>query len=296
MTDIRISDILEAGERLQKTIDPEGMLANGSITRITHRLSDDGRGFSWKSDVTFMSEDVLKLHGQYHEDIGFLLNRCVIMSGRERHDIRLKPAETLATALEELHRLPVCLRRNLARISLKTGKEGKPDIQYDMNIYKTATDALFWNVEGGDEKDRERSMFRETTLLMKRDSNGFFTNTTIIGNCPTKNGSIKVRVSVDVYGLSSQAVTVEKNFNDKNEISAYCYSEDTSGRKIPSLMLAFRIDRMLTGKDDIREHVQRNSIELPNGERESQEESPNASRQSDEEQKEPVIQPKAYRH
>ena len=50
---------------------------------------------------------------------------------------------------------------------------------------------------------------------------------------------------------------------NKDEISAYCYTEDFTGRKVPSLRVAFRLYYMLAGITDLQQRRMKNSMDTP---------------------------------
>lgn len=274
MTDKIISDILNASELLQRTIDPEGILANGKIIRITHKLSEDRMGFSWKAEVSFPNDDVLKLHGKYHTDIGFFINRCIYALGNVKTEIPLNPSETLFLAMKNITGLPARLKANLARIDIKTGLSGVVKDDYGINNVFFAMDALFYGIEGGEADDVERQQFNELIMVMRKDIKGLFSKNNIIGTYTSGSSTIRARATIDMYGLGSQTVTLEKSFSGKDEISAYCYTEDFTGKKVPSLKLAFRLDKMLAGKEEVHQHVERNSMEMPSSETTTKERKP----------------------
>ena len=263
MTDIRITNLMTAGEILLRTFDPEGMLSNGRVVRVTHRLSDDRKGFTWRADVVFRNEDTLKIYGQFHDEAGMFVNRCSFLSEGAVTDIALNPSETLFLAVEDLTRLPIRLKDNLVRIGQKNADSEGNGKQYDMGNLRAAMDALFWEVEGGEPNTPERSRFTEFSIFMRKDEYGQINRSNIVGTCHSDSSMIRARVTVDMYGLSSRTVTLERMMGGKDEISAYCYTEDPYGRKVPSLKLAFRLDRLLSGRDDIPQRVVRKGMDRP---------------------------------
>ena len=274
MTDKIISDILNASELLQRTIDPEGILANGKIIRITHKLSEDRMGFSWKAETAFPNDDVLKMHGKYHTSIGFFINRCIYAMGNTKTEVPLNPSETLFLALKNVTGLPVRMKANLVRIDPKKSVLGLFEDAYGIQNFFSAMDVLFFGIEGGEADDVERQQFNELTMIMRKDINGLFSKNNIIGTYTSGSSTIRARATIDMYGLGSQTVTLEKSFSGKDEISAYCYTEDFTGKKVPSLKLAFRLDKMLAGKEDVHQHVERNSMEMPSSETTTEERKP----------------------
>lgn len=263
MTDIRITNLMTAGDILLRTLDPEGMLSKGKVVRITHRLSDDRKGFSWRADVAFGNNDALKMYGQFHEEMGMFVTRCSFLSEGVDTDIEVNTSETLFSAIADLSRLPARLKDNLARIGLKTTELGAGEDQYGMASLRSMMNVLFWEVDGGEPHDPERSRFTEFSIFMRKDEYGHFNRSNIVGTCVSGVALIRVRVTADMYGLSSRTVTLERSMGGKDEISSYCYTEDFTGRKIPSLKLAFRLERMLSGKDDVQQRVERKGLNKP---------------------------------
>ena len=270
MTDKFIFNILNAYELLQKTIDPEGILSKGKITRITHQLSENNISFSWKADVNFPDNGNLRIYGQYHKDIKFIINRCRYTIDNEKYDMPLNPSETLLSAIEDISLLPDSIRAKLAKIRPRNPVYDNLECQYGNHNVESGFYALFCGVDGGEKDGPLRSCFKEITFSIRKEPDGFFTKTNIVATCNKETSIIRTRITVDMYGLSSNTVTLEKNFGDNDEISAYCYTEDISGRKIPSLKVAFKLDKLLSGKDDVHQHVKRNHIDYPSSELSSQ--------------------------
>lgn len=255
-TDRRIYSILHLGETLMESIDPDGIASQGTVRKIRHDLTCDGEAFNWKVLLEFPSGDMMTISGKWHEQTGLLINRCRLVSGDESENIPTEPSERLFTAIRDFSGIPARYKRNLSRISLKKAENEVSEDRYDIKLLYNAMNALFWEMDTTEISEREKRMFTEITAVIHKDK------TDIIGKCPVKNGRIVAKTSVDIYGLGAKTVAVEKNLGEKNEVSAYCYTEDISGRKIPSIRMAFSVNSLLSGSGT-QQRKEQNRIGLP---------------------------------
>lgn len=255
--------LLDAGDILKKNIDPEGILANGTVTSIGHRISEDEKEFAWNAEIEFTNDDILKIRGQFKPDTGNTIHRCIYKSKDEKIVLPINASKTLLKSLDDLMRLPARLKANLARISQETANSEQIIDDYAMAMVETAGKALLWEVDGNELTETRRFRFNEISMSLKKDPSGFYSKNTIIGSCSLDGATIKARTIVDMYGLSSQALTLERPMGNKDEISAYCYTEDFTGRKVPSLRVAFRLYYMLTGITDLQQRRMKNSMDTP---------------------------------
>lgn len=255
--------LLDAGDILKKAIDPEGILANGTVTSICHRISDDREEFAWKAEVEFPNDDILKIRGHFKPDTGSIIHRCIYKSKDEKTVLATNASKTLLKSIDALTQLPARMKANLARISQETASSGQVTDDYAMTMMEMAGRALLWEVDGNELTETRRFQFNEISMSLKKDPSGFYSKNTIIGSCTLEGATIKARTVVDMYGLSSQALTLERPMGNKDEISAYCYTEDFTGRKVPSLRVAFRLYYMLAGITDLQQRRMRNSMNAP---------------------------------
>ena len=261
--DKHISFLLSAGETLKRTIDPEGILASGTIVNIGHRISDDEKEFVWNAEVEFPNDDILKVRGHFNDKFGNTIQRCIYRTRDEKLVLSITPSKTLLKSFGDLMQLPAQMKANLARISQETANSGQSDVSYDMYVLEIARKALLWEVDGNELTETKRFRFNEISMNLKKDPAGFYSKNTIIGSCSLDGAIIKARTIVDMYGLSSQALTLDRTLGGTDEISAYCYTEDFTGRKVPSLRVAFKLYYMLAGVSDLQQRRVKNSIEMP---------------------------------
>lgn len=261
--DKNISFLLSAGETLKRTIDPECILNTGTILNICHRISENDKEFAWSAEVEFPNNDILKIRGQYSPESGNIIQRCIYNTRDEKLVLPILPSRTLLKALGNITQLPPRMKANLARIGQNVINSEQKEDDYDICLLESAQKALLWEVDGNELTETRHFRFNEISMTLQKDPTGFYSKNTIVGCCDLENAIIKARTIVDMYGLSSQVLTLDKPLNTKDAISAYCYTEDFTGRKVPSLRVAFKLYYQLTGTGDLQQRRIKNSMEVP---------------------------------
>lgn len=241
-TDLRLKTILLAGDILMKNIDPEGIASKARIVKIIHHL-DSRMGPGIEAFLEFPMRTTLAIHCRFQKNDDLIIDKCRLVTSSFIKEINVTPSGSLLKTLKSLSDIPAQLKCNLSRIGLKDAKKEKSDDKYGRELLKTAIDALFWEMDSPEINEKEKAEFKEITLLLREDK------AELIGTCHIDKGRIIAKTTVDVYGIGSKSVAVEKKMGNRHELSAYCYTKDSQGKRIPSIRMAFRINTIMNGTD-----------------------------------------------
>ena len=266
MIEKHITTVLSAEDFLRRLIDPEGILANGRISSLALRLSEDQSTFAWKTEIKFSNEDTIKVHGHFNASSENSINNCTYIIGQDKIDIPLNPSESLLKSLEDLIGLPGRMKANIVRIGQEGANKQGVTKEDGLQIIHSSLYVLFWGVDGENFNENRHLGFNEIIFILKTDASGQNYKNDIIGCKMFHDGQIKVRVSVDMYGLSSHTIALEKKMR-MGAISSYCYTDDFTGRKVPSLKLALEINERLSDNDTMKQRTIKNKLRYPKKEK-----------------------------
>ena len=254
--------VVKAGSTLVRNIDPDGLISRARLVKIKHVLVKDKRTFMWKAYFGCPDDTILIVSGQHHQKLGMVISNLSVRKGESVAEVPISPSETLRKALslpDGTFSCPGCL-------SALKGQESpfQDGIQrrYDPGVIQSVRNVLFTDMDAIDVPESVRDRFNEISLIFHADK------TDVVGICKSRSGRIIAKTAAYQDGYGSKSVCLEKKINGRYEMTAYCFMEDFSGRKIPSLGMALRMDDLLSGTDFIQKK-EANRLEVPRGKRSS---------------------------
>lgn len=230
LIDARLEFLLLGGKALLYAIDPDRITRKATVQKMVLSRGPGADAASWSVTLSFPQRND-----------GLLVSGVVTADGPEIRGVRLptdeerlqpKASKTLSGALCPLDRLPVRAKRLLAPAAPETPavpaiRAFSPD-----KYFKVATDALFWEIEGGDKEEARRKFDR---LVVKFEDEA---KVRLSARYRLEEGEIRVECDADAFGLSHKRVTVRKQLGMRYETRAECVLT-AEPKDIPSLNVAF---------------------------------------------------------
>lgn len=236
-TDPRLLVILTGGASVKRMIDPDGLTSLGPVNNIVINTGNK----TWSAALAFPHETTMIVSGVTEESL-VIKKVAVSNGGKEWENLPVKASKRLLDALTPLSGLPPGLREVLSNPGEKNAKNDKTEgkMLWVTNYIMVLEDALFWNIEGGEDKTR-RKMFNEWRTRYLHDQAGKTTSAEFSANLKTREGKITVSAKADIYGLYGKKVTVTRNLGMGRETIAECLVTK-DGKRRPSLLAAFDLD------------------------------------------------------
>lgn len=238
-TDPRLLAIIDGGRRFSEIIDPEGILTQGQIIR----LSIDTKSSKWKTKYVFPNGDTLHAVGSFDKEY----NPTVVIlkmpsQGNSYENISIKPSKTVFESLGNLAGVPARLRRCLVSTAPDGGKDDKSKsfVPIYLDILNSA---LSWEVVM---KPGENTLvgFHLYKIDFQQNERGQITQADFSVTNSLENGEITISAEADIYGLSKKKVTLKKNLGMNRTAVVEC-NDKTKKRVRASLMVAYDLYNLI---------------------------------------------------
>lgn len=233
LTDPRLQYLLEGGKAVLTQADPEGITSGGRIRALLITKQYDSAAWKWALTVLSKDETGLLLSGIY-DNKAFTVQSVRTNAERDGwKDLPVNASESLAGALGPLDRLPVQVKRILSSTAAETPTKAKAKPFSPERYYKMAVDALFWDVEGGEDGEM-RERFRSVKVDYESEH-----NTVLSTKYKLEEGNISVRCNIDPFGLSQKKVTLTKSLGLGREVRSAACIHAVNKKDKPSVTVAF---------------------------------------------------------
>lgn len=242
-TDTNLLALFKAGEDFINMLDPEGILANFLVTKIVFGRKSENGSF-WKVWVSFFSGEKLCISGRLFEgrvsihDLSFSFN-----DNQEKVPVLVE--KTLVLALGNLSGIPARLKKVLSSQPKRRAFMGNP-VGEVARFFLLTESALFFGVRGGGLESGNRTLFPDFCVCFNY-SGDEVTSLSILSKYMLdggKRGFIKVSMGVDIFGLNSKKVYLDRNLGLGHHAGIDC-TEVFKGRNYPSLDVALSLDRII---------------------------------------------------
>lgn len=232
--------LLASGALLQKSIDPEGIAAEGQVSQ----LNLDSAAGTWALLSTFPDGVMVRLGGTYKPDGGALVGDVALPAEQDEWErVPVKAEKTLSRALGSLSGIPARLKHCLSSKSNKKTIRQKKVLSF-ADLEKLLRSAAFCDVEGA-ETPKDREPFTKWTVKYLHNENddeyGNPREVKFAVYFKTDEGRIVVHAFADMYGLGGKKVTLERNLGMNRAAYTDCVVWK-NGRKMPSLKAALDLD------------------------------------------------------
>jgi hypothetical protein len=226
-TDPRLKYLLDSGENLMRLTDPEGVSGSCRVSWYAVSFEDSENEGKWSCRNVYQGGDSIILEGTYQGSDWLIENVYVSFSKDKKEAVKIKPSKTLSEAFGPLSELPVHLVRLLASKGRETAQNWQKIPFSFTQIIRLAKDALFWEVEGGD--DRELTgRFKKVAVTFDRENGR--TSAEISANCAMTKGNIRVGARADIFGLSEKKATFNKDLGLGHSVRGECHSKEKHTR------------------------------------------------------------------
>lgn len=237
-TDRKLLAIISGGETFMEIIDDDALMSKGQISA----MSFDSKTHGWNIYVHFPNGDFAVIGGVIQELCPTIKYVKMPLPDGKWENIPVKGGKSLVSALTPLNGIPARLKRCLSNTGREGARNGKPERfleRYGILI----NDALFWDVEGGDES-KYRGAFSAWTVRYLPAEFGPVSSAKFQTSLKTDEGKITVTADADVYGIGDKKVILEKNLG-MNRTAVIDCTIRKEGRMIPSLRVAFDLDKAI---------------------------------------------------
>ena len=235
--------LLNGAISFRSLVDPDGLLAAGTIRRISReRDSEDYLLYRWDAQVSYSEGRMLMLSGTWKVGNVLLTGLTLVSDGR-KVIVSLSEDSTLTKALGDLSRIPAELKKLLDMRNVKSGmRDGEP---WGDRLFRTEESALLWHVERDGIDDSVLSGFRKVNVVYEYSANGAVVSAQFMMSCPFGAYSVIVETRADYCGLGAKSVRLSGPFSEEGRIITECVRARESGF-MPSLSVAFALLRKLT--------------------------------------------------
>ena len=242
-TDQKLLFLLESGEMFRNLLDPDGITGAARVERIFHSKPTE--------EVSNMMVTLRFKTGQQ------MLVSClsdpegIVVKGirtpvesRGIVEIPSLPEKTLLSAIKDLSGIPVGLKASLVPVPSKITRGLKDTAKLVKSYYALENNALFWGVEGMSKDDRGESRFEDYSAKFNYNEEGSLVDVELATKAPLDEGKILLITRVNVFGIGSKKVILERNLGMGRGFMAECKIVK-DGKSIPSLKVAFDLDKRL---------------------------------------------------
>lgn len=239
-TDPRLLYILNAGRRLVRSLDPDGLASSLSPERLVIIPSrQDGAG-KWELKVCFPFCKGAKavIAGTYSLDSNTVRSVRLPLGNGSWEDMAVKAGKTLWEALGPIGGIPPRLVRLLAssgpeKAAAAALAAGGAEFDF-ARCSRILRDALFWDVDGG--KDTKlTARFKTLDIRYGQEGRQAAEIDTV---CRLERGEVSLSSRCDLYGLSSRRATLEIRLGSGRTATVTC-RQKKDGKDIPSIRAAF---------------------------------------------------------
>lgn len=245
LSDQRLLFILQGGDIFMYLFDPENLCKNGVVRRVVHGFSSEDVAVSWEASVIFKNGDCLIASGAWTVSDGLSIWELKMpLPDGMFETIPSLPGKTLLSALGELSGTPVRLKRCLSPTGPKMGDYAKVSSLWGNRLFEMEEDALFWDVEGGEKESGNRKLFKTIAVSYTRNETNGPMKASMVSSAPLKEGRILCSTELDIYGLGSRKVVLDRNVGLGHRAEIKCTAR-VNDRVVPSLKMALDLDSVL---------------------------------------------------
>lgn len=265
ITDPRILSILEGGESFKRTIDPDGLIREGFVREIRRSGIPFTEDAEWSARVNFASGISLLIFGGWNGS-SIVLRSGKLIHGKESSiEIPFAPKSTLLEAIGELSRLPSGLKRILAVPGRINRNYGESSIEWNAKVFSNEWDSLFWRVEREGVSMEQMERFGSTVVRYVTEDSVFPSSAELAASCEADGCRITVSCCVDVYGLSSKAVSVDGDIVEGAHVHCECTMTTEDRQVVPSLNVAFQMAKVIEDSTNVKPRTKKMSMGKPKG-------------------------------
>lgn len=239
-TDPRLKYLLDSGENLLRLTDPEGVCGSCRVSRYAISYGDSDNEGKWSCRNTYQGGDAIFLEGSYKGNDWLIENVYLSLSKDKKEAVRVKPSKTLTEAFGPLSELPVHLVRLLASRGREMAQNGQKIPFSFKQIIRLAKDALFWEVEGGDDPQLT-GRFKKVSVSFDHEKGR--TSAEISASCALTKGNVRVTARADIFGLSEKRASFYKELGLGHSVRGECQSKERQTRA--SVKAAFDVYEVL---------------------------------------------------
>lgn len=226
-TDPRLKYLLDSGENLLLLLDPEGVSGSCRVDRYTVSFEQSDEEGKWSCRNVYQGGDAITLEGTYKGN-SWLIERVYMTLSRNRKEpVRVKPAKTLSDAFGPLSELPVHLVRLLASKGRETAQNGRKIPFSFPKIIRLTKDALFWDVEGG-EDGQLTGRFRKVSVSFETENSRSCAE--LSASCVLDKGNVRMSACADIFGISGKKATFYKELGLGHCVKGGCQSKEKENR------------------------------------------------------------------